>query len=116
YVTHEPLWTPSYGGGHGPNTDLRNTYAEIIKGYNGFLIQAHNHGMGFGNVEGVDQALCGGGGYSGDTLEKLNGWEWATTKSGYCSFEFGDNQITAKAIDTNNKVLNTQVFRPTGAD
>ena len=113
FVTHEPLWTPSIEGGHGPNTDLRNTFQDIIKIHNGFLIQAHNHVIAFGNNEGVSQVVCGGGGYGGDSLTKLSGFDWASTKSGYCEFTFNEGMITAKAIAaTDGKtIMKQQLFR-----
>lgn len=99
YVVHEPLWTPSAGGGHGPNKDMRSVYGPLIQKYKGFLIEAHNHLTAFGTVENVPQALCGGAGYGGDTLGDLNGWEWATaTKFGYCKFEFQKNAIVGQLI------------------
>src|SRR5262245_5402505 len=48
YVTHEPMWTPSVDGGHGPNKDLRSHFGSIIRDAKGFLIQAHNHITWFG--------------------------------------------------------------------
>src|SRR5215510_2508307 len=80
YVTHEPLWTPDYGGGHPPNTGLRSAYADLLaSNKNVLLLQAHNHGTWWGIMNGIKQIGCGGGGYGGDTLDDSNGFPYATT-------------------------------------
>jgi hypothetical protein len=112
YVTHEPMWTPSVDGGHGPNTDLRDAIGPIVKGYNGFLIQAHNHVTAFGTNDGVNQILCGGGGYGGDDIEKLSGFDYATADDfGYCSLEFNTNNTAhVNLIGTDGQIVKSQIF------
>ena len=112
FVVHEPLWTPSVGGGHGPNTALRDIYSPIIGGLdNSFLIEAHNHVLAAGTVGNVNQAMCGGGGYGGDELGKLNGWEWASGEMGYCSFTFKPDHIEADFIGTDGQVIKHFVWQ-----
>lgn len=111
YVTHEPLYTPTVSGGHGANTALKDTYAPIIKKYGGFLLEAHNHITAFGTINNINIAMCGGAGYGGDTLGKLNGFSWATSKEfGYCDFTFMPNSIVAKMIGTDGNTVREHMF------
>lgn len=109
YAVHEPLYTPTVEGGHGPNTGLRAAYGPIIKQYDGLLVQAHNHVTAFGTVDGIPQVVCGGGGYGGDSVGKLSGWEFATAKFGYCKFTFGDT-VKVDLIGTDNKIIRSHTW------
>jgi hypothetical protein len=118
YLTHEPLWTPTVKGGSGPHKDMRSVYGPLIAKYNGFLLNGHNHITAFGTVDNIPQAICGGGGYGGDSLGDLNGWEWATaTKFGYCKFEFQKNAIIGQLISASDgKVIRSFTWlKPTAA-
>jgi hypothetical protein len=111
FAVHEPFWTPTTIGGHGPNTDLRDTYEPIIKRTDGaILAQAHNHIIALGTVSDINQMICGGGGYGGDELGKLNGWEWGTDEMGWCFAEFEPNAVTVKSIGTDGELIRSQTF------
>jgi hypothetical protein len=112
YVTHEPLYTPAVTGGHGANTALRDIIGPIIKEHNGFLLEGHNHVTAFGRIDGVNTAMCGSGGYGGDSLGKLNGFAWGTSSTfGHCTFQFFDNSIVAKMIGSNTEqVVRQYIF------
>ena len=111
YAVHEPLWTPNVGGGHGPNTGLRSTYAPIITQYKGFLLEAHNHITAFGVINSVPQVLCGGGGYGGDSLGSLNGFSWGTSSQfGFCKLFFQKDKVIVQLIGTDNTVKHTHTF------
>jgi len=113
FAVHEPLFTPTTIGGHGPNTDLRDTYLSIIKSIDKkgvLLVQAHNHIVAVGTVNDLNMLVCGGGGYGGDQLGKLNGYEWGTDKMSYCVADFNANTVNAKVIDTNGATIRNQVF------
>lgn len=112
FVVHEPLWTPDVGGGHPANTDLRKFYEPIIGPLdNAFLLQFHNHVMGAATIANINQAMCGGGGYGGDELLGLNGWDWATDEMGYCSFTFKPDHIEADFIGTDGQVIKHFVWQ-----
>jgi hypothetical protein len=113
FAVHEPLWTPTTIGGHGPNTDLRDTYTPIINSVDKkgvLLVQAHNHIVAAGVVNDINMLVCGGGGYGGDELGKLNGYEWGTDKMSYCVADFNANSVNAKVVDTNGAIIRNQVF------
>jgi hypothetical protein len=111
YVVHEPLYTPAVTGGHGANVQLKELFAPVIKEHKGFLLEAHNHITAFGKVDGINQAICGGGGSGGDTLGKLNGFTWGTSKDfGYCEFTFNQNNITAKLVGNNQVNVKEYTF------
>jgi hypothetical protein len=115
YAMHQPFQTPSFGGGHGPDKATRDTIGPIIKQCqdkqeNVLVLEGHNHGVAFGNVDGLNHAICGGGGQAGDTLGGLNGFEYGSIKSGYCKFSFGETTATVQHVDKDNKVLKTFPF------
>jgi Calcineurin-like phosphoesterase len=111
YVVHEPFYSPAVTGGHDANAEMQKVYAPLIKGHNGFLIQAHNHVTAFGTVDGINQILCGGGGHGGDVIGNLNGFAWGTSKAfGYCELSFNDNIVTAKFIDTSKNRVKEYIF------
>lgn len=115
YATHEPLYTPAVTGGHSANTALRDLYAPIIKEAAAkkpvLLLEAHNHVTAFGKLNGINIAMCGSGGYGGDTLGKLVGFDWATSKAfGHCQFEFKPNAIVGQMIGTDGSVVKSQIF------
>lgn len=116
YVFHEPIYTPTVEGGHGPNKLFRSVYEPIIKSVpNSLVIEAHNHVTAFGNIAGINQAICGGGGQGGDEVTNgqngLNGWEWQMSDVfGYCLFEFHDDYATAKLIKTDGTTKETHTY------
>jgi hypothetical protein len=115
YAMHEPYQTPSFGGGHGPNKLTRDNIGPIVqscqdKNENVLVLEGHNHGVAFGNIQGINHAVCGGGGQGGDSLGSLNGFEYGSTKAGYCKFSFGETTATVQHIGTDNKVLKTFPF------
>ena len=112
YAMHEPIQTPNVGGGHGPNTALRNVIEPLAEscGNNVLILEAHNHITAFGNVQGNNHALCGGGGFGGDSTGNSNGFEFQTQKSGYCRFNFSDNVIEASLIAPDGRVIGSHTF------
>lgn len=110
YLFHEPIYTPTFSGGHSPNTGLRSAYLPLIKQYDVFVISAHNHGTAFGTINGVKIAICGGGGYGGDGGGSLNGFTYTTLTFGYCNFHFEPGKIVAKLIGTSNQVVRTHMW------
>jgi len=103
-VFHEPINTPTID--HGPNKPFRDVYGPLFGEVpNTFIIEAHNHATWFGKVDGINQAGCGSGGYGGDSVGSLNGFDYASASLGYCKFTFGHDNVTAQHIGTNNKVL-----------
>ncbi len=115
YAFHQPFQTPSFGGGHGPDKATRDIIGPIIKSCqakneNVLVLEGHNHGTAFGNVDGLNHAICGGGGQGGDTLGSLNGFEYGTTKFGYCQFSFGETTATVQHRGTDNKILEEFAF------
>lgn len=105
-AVHEPLFTPSVSGGHSANSGLRDTYMPLLMKYdNTFLLQAHNHITSFGIINGVEMAICGGGGYGGDTIGSLKGYAWGTSSIfGHCDFHFSKGNVDARLIGTDNTV------------
>jgi hypothetical protein len=112
YAAHEPIQTPTVGGGHGLNKALRNVIEPLAEkcGNNVLIMEAHNHVTAFGNVQGNNHVLCGGGGQGGDTLGDANGFEFQTTKFGYCQFNFLEDSIEAKLIGTDGSVIGSHTF------
>jgi calcineurin-like phosphoesterase family protein len=117
YATHEPIQTPSVGGGHGPNKALRSVLESLAEkcGDNVLILEGHNHITAFGNVQGNNHALCGGGGFGGDDTGDSAGFEFQTKKFGYCQFSFGEDNIEAKLIGTDGKVIGTHRFTAGGS-
>jgi hypothetical protein len=116
YTMHQPFQTPSFGGGHGPDKATRDNIGPIIKqcqatnNQNVLVLEGHNHGVAFGNVDGLNHAICGGGGQGGDTLGGLNGFEYGSIKAGYCLFSFGQTTATVQHRGTDNKILEEFAF------
>lgn len=112
YAFHEPIQTPTVGGGHGLNKALRNVIEPLAEscGDNVLILEAHNHISAVGNVQGNNHALCGGGGQGGDSLGNLNGFEWGTEKFGYCHFNFLEDSIEFSFIGLDGTKLTSHTF------
>src|SRR6185436_2182796 len=114
YSFHEPFNTPTVIGGHGPNKAVRSEIGPIIaacdKTENVLVVEGHNHITAFGNIDGINHAVCGGGGKGGDGLGNLNGFEYGSTKPGYCDFSFTNTTATVQHVGTDNKIVKEFAF------
>jgi hypothetical protein len=108
-VVHEPMWSPVIIGAHADNTGLRNTYGPLLKEHDAFLIEAHNHATAFGTREGVEIALCGGGGYGGDSFSgkesDAKGFNYVSMKFGHCDFDFQRDKSIVRHVGTDGNTL-----------
>jgi hypothetical protein len=105
-ASHEPIFTPTTGGGHGPNQKLREVLLPLIAGIpNVVVVAAHNHITAYGVVQNTTMIVCGGGGKGGDTLGKLNGFEYATVKDfGHCDLSLVPHDLKVSLIGTDGTV------------
>jgi len=113
YAMHEPIQTPSVGGGHGLNKPLRNVIEPLAEkcGNNVIILEAHNHITAFGNVQGNNHAMCGGGGQGGDSLGNANGFEFQTTTFGYCKLTLNnDGTAEVQLIATDGSVKGSHTY------
>jgi Calcineurin-like phosphoesterase len=111
-ASHEPIFTPTTGGGHGPNEKLRDVLLPLIKGIpNVIVAAAHNHITAYGVVQNTTNIVCGGGGKGGDTLGKLNGFEYATAKDfGHCDLSLLPNNLKVALVGTDGTVKQSFVL------
>lgn len=102
---HEPIRTPELD--HGPNDKFKNIYEPLFQKYDKVIaLEAHNHGVWWGEVNDVNQIGCGGGGYLGDTFGgEINGFDYVSVDPGYCLMEFFEDEVSVKHIGTDGTTV-----------
>lgn len=114
YAFHEPGHGLKCSGSHCHKDDktFATIYDPIIKKYHGITLDAHTHLTGFGNPKGFATAQCGGGGEDSTKMKKTTGFEYGSSKMGYCLLDFQEDQIVAQHISSIGQVLHTHTYLP----
>lgn len=111
-ASHPPIFTPTSIGGHGPDIQLRNTFLPLIANLTNVIwVSGHNHITAWGTVQDTKLVICGGGGKGGDSLGKLNGFEFATSKDfGHCDMSLLPKIVKVSLITPDGTVKGNTSF------
>lgn len=113
FVFHEPIYPVNCSGSHCHGLEkpsFKSTYEPLIKQYNVIVIAAHTHLTGFGIVNGVRTAVCGGGGEDGTSLNGNGAYTYVSKAMGFCYVHTMGDKVVVEQIGTSGQVLHTHTW------
>jgi len=113
FIFHEPIYPVNCTGSHCHGVEkpaFKSTYEPLIKKYHALVIQAHTHLVSFGTINGVESAICGGGGENGTGLNGLGAYTYVSKTMGYCNFHIDKDKVVAQLIGTSGNVVHVHTW------